>query len=167
MGTNPVGLVPQAAEERWGSLCVGEIVSLGRPRRGLITSRAERIAAREHLKMLGLEGFGRRRMNELSGGQLQRVAIARGLMVSPGFLLCDEPTSGVDPVLAGEIIDLLKVVARSGTTVIVATHDLGVVVPRLQRVLGLAAGRLVLDVATERFDPAAFSLVFESSMKAN
>ena len=60
----------------------------------------------------------------LSGGQQQRVAIARALATSPQVLLCDEPTSALDPELAAEVIDVLKQLARDGTTMLMATHDL-------------------------------------------
>jgi ABC-type Mn2+/Zn2+ transport system ATPase subunit len=147
--SHPVGLVPQLGEERWGPLCVEEVVALGLPRRGLKTSSEERRTVRERLDMLGLDGYARRRMYELSGGQRQRVSIARALTASPGLLLCDEPTSGADPVLALEIVELLRRVTVAGTTVLVATHDLGVVVPRLDRVLGVAGGKLVADATGE------------------
>ena len=60
----------------------------------------------------------------LSGGQQQRVAIARALAPSPKVLLCDEPTSALDPELAGEVVDVLVQLAREGTTMLMATHDL-------------------------------------------
>jgi cystine transport system ATP-binding protein len=60
----------------------------------------------------------------LSGGQQQRVAIARALAPSPKVLLCDEPTSALDPELAGEVVDVLVQLAREGTTMLIATHDL-------------------------------------------
>lgn len=60
----------------------------------------------------------------LSGGQQQRVAIARALAPSPKVLLCDEPTSALDPELAGEVVDVLAQLAREGTTMVMATHDL-------------------------------------------
>jgi cystine transport system ATP-binding protein len=60
----------------------------------------------------------------LSGGQQQRVAIARALAPSPKVLLCDEPTSALDPELAGEVVEVLAQLAREGTTMLMATHDL-------------------------------------------
>lgn len=160
LSTNKVGLVPQLSDERWGPLCVSEVVSLGRPRHGLRTSSSERAMVLAQLDALGIAGLAGKRMHELSGGQRQRVSIARGLIASPKLLLCDEPTSGADPVLAAEIMGLLQGVAASGTAVVVATHDLGVVVPRLSRVLGLAGGRLALDIPITDLDSAALSLVY-------
>ena len=60
----------------------------------------------------------------LSGGQQQRVAIARALAPSPRVLLCDEPTSALDPELSGEVVEVLAQLAREGTTMVIATHDL-------------------------------------------
>ncbi|WP_420959668.1 amino acid ABC transporter ATP-binding protein [Brucella sp. IR073] len=60
----------------------------------------------------------------LSGGQQQRVAIARALAMSPRVLLCDEPTSALDPELAQEVVDVLSDLAKEGTTMVIATHDL-------------------------------------------
>jgi ABC-type phosphate/phosphonate transport system ATPase subunit len=60
-------------------------------------------------------------------------------------VLCDEPTSGADPSLAAEIIDILSEVADKVVVVIIATHDISVVVPRLKRVIGLSGGRVVVD----------------------
>ncbi|MGQ3344313.1 ATP-binding cassette domain-containing protein, partial [Hydrogenophaga sp.] len=60
----------------------------------------------------------------LSGGQQQRVAIARALAPSPRVLLCDEPTSALDPELAEEVVEVLSRLAREGTTMVMATHDL-------------------------------------------
>lgn len=60
----------------------------------------------------------------LSGGQQQRIAIARALAPSPRVLLCDEPTSALDPELASEVVDVLSKLAREGTTMVIATHDL-------------------------------------------
>lgn len=143
--TCSVGLVPQSADERPSSLCAEEIVALGAQRPGLRTTRAERTAARESLHDLGLQGLTRRRLTQLSGGQRQRVAIARALTASPHVLLLDEPTSGADPVLAADLIDTLAMVASTEVAVLVATHDLVTVVPRVDRVLGLCEGRLVYD----------------------
>ncbi|MYS12884.1 ATP-binding cassette domain-containing protein, partial [Streptomyces sp. SID4982] len=62
---------------------------------------------------------------QLSGGQQQRVAIARALALEPKVLLFDEPTSALDPELVGEVLDVIKDLARTGTTMIVVTHEIG------------------------------------------
>ena len=142
---HPVGFVPQLTNEAATRLSILELVTIGNPRRGLRTTRAERNQAAELLVRLGLDGVSSRRIDELSGGQRQRVAIARALTASSALLLCDEPTSGADPALASDIVSVLSEVAASGTTVIVATHDLATVTPRLDRLIGIGEGAVLFD----------------------
>jgi ABC-type Mn2+/Zn2+ transport system ATPase subunit len=157
---HPVGLVPQIDVGVLTRLSVSELVALGDPRRGLFTSRAERRHADGLLERLGLGGLGDRRLDQLSGGQRQRVAIARALNGSAQLLLCDEPTSGADPVLAAEIVDVLAELAASGTTVLVATHDMAVVAPRLGRLVGLAGGTIRFNAVPGTFDAAAHADIY-------
>ncbi|WP_159585598.1 amino acid ABC transporter ATP-binding protein [Chelativorans xinjiangense] len=79
----------------------------------------------------------------LSGGQQQRVAIARALALSPRVLLCDEPTSALDPELAGEVVEVLTQLAREGTTMVIATHDLRLASRIAQQAAFLDAGSIV------------------------
>jgi L-cystine transport system ATP-binding protein len=79
----------------------------------------------------------------LSGGQQQRVAIARALAPSPRVLLCDEPTSALDPELSGEVVEVLAQLAREGTTMVMATHDLRLASKMADRVIFLEAGAIV------------------------
>ena len=79
----------------------------------------------------------------LSGGQQQRVAIARALAPSPRVLLCDEPTSALDPELSGEVVDVLAALAREGTTMVMATHDLRLASQIATDVVFLDAGVVV------------------------
>jgi cell division transport system ATP-binding protein len=81
----------------------------------------------------------------LSAGEQQRVCIARAIVNGPLVLLADEPTGNMDPILAGEIIDLFKVINARGTTVIVATHNWQVVERVKRRVVTVNQGRLVSD----------------------
>jgi putative ABC transport system ATP-binding protein len=81
-------------------------------------------AARKWFGMLGLDGLERRRSGELSGGQAQRVALARGLVASPQVLFADEPTGSLDSVSGELVMDLLAAAVREqGTTVVLVTHD--------------------------------------------
>jgi len=80
---------------------------------------------------------------QLSGGELQRAAIARALAFSPEILLADEPTGNLDPALTSEIIELFKLINARGTTVVVATHDPLVMGQVNRRVLTLSQGRLL------------------------
>lgn len=79
----------------------------------------------------------------LSGGQQQRVAIARALAPSPRVLLCDEPTSALDPELAGEVVEVLSQLAREGTTMVIATHDLRLASTTAEEAIFLDAGVVV------------------------
>jgi len=81
--------------------------------------------ARELLSQVGLDGKGDAYPRQLSGGQQQRVAIARALAMKPKLMLFDEPTSALDPELVGEVLEVMKQLARDGMTMIVVTHEMG------------------------------------------
>ena len=81
--------------------------------------------ARELLARVGLDAKEKNYPSQLSGGQQQRVAIARALAMEPKLMLFDEPTSALDPELVGEVLDVMKDLARSGMTMIVVTHEMG------------------------------------------
>jgi polar amino acid transport system ATP-binding protein len=82
---------------------------------------------------------------QLSGGQQQRVAIARALALDPTLVLFDEPTSALDPELVGEVLDVMKDLARSGTTMVVVTHEIGFAREVADRVVFMDDGRVVED----------------------
>lgn len=99
----------------------------------------------EVLDMVGLSGKANRLPGELSGGEQQRVAIARAFVNRPLVLLADEPTGNLDPETSRDIMDLLDRINRTGTTVVMATHDEHIVDSMRRRVVELAMGRLVRD----------------------
>ena len=99
----------------------------------------------ETLELVGLEGKGDRMPDELSGGEQQRVAIARAFVNRPMILLADEPTGNLDPTTSVGIMKLLDRINRTGTTVIMATHDAGIVDQMRKRVIELEDGRVVRD----------------------
>ena len=99
--------------------------------------------ARELLDKVGLGHKADAWPATLSGGQQQRVAIARALAPSPRVLLCDEPTSALDPELAGEVVEVLAQLAREGTTMVIATHDLRLASTIAQEAIFLDAGVVV------------------------
>lgn len=86
---------------------------------------AATVRAMELLERVGLEDKGDAYPAHLSGGQQQRVAIARALAMDPKLMLFDEPTSALDPELVGEVLDVMKGLAKSGMTMIVVTHEMG------------------------------------------
>jgi len=109
-------------------------------------SRAE-IASRvpETLELVGLDGKGERMPDELSGGEQQRVAVARAFVNRPMILIADEPTGNLDPATSVGIMKLLDRINRTGTTVVMATHDAGVVDQMRKRVIELESGRVIRD----------------------
>jgi len=101
----------------------------------------------ETLELVGLEGKGDRMPDELSGGEQQRVAIARAFVNRPMILIADEPTGNLDPTTSVGIMKLLDRINRTGTTVVMATHDAGIVDQMRKRVIELDDGRVVRDQA--------------------
>ncbi len=102
-----------------------------------------RTRAMELLDKVGLAHKAEAWPSQLSGGQQQRVAIARALASSPRVLLCDEPTSALDPELAEEVVEVLAQLAREGTTMLIATHDLRLAASVAQEAVLLDAGEIV------------------------
>ena len=102
-----------------------------------VTGELERRAA-ALVDEVGLTGKLRRNVRRLSQGERQRVALARGLLLEPALLLCDEPTGNLDPVTTRDVLDLLLARVRArGTTLLVVTHDHDLL-PRFERVLDMA-----------------------------
>jgi cell division transport system ATP-binding protein len=101
----------------------------------------------EVLDLVGLGGKDERRPDELSGGEQQRVAIARAFVNRPMILIADEPTGNLDPETSTGIMRLLDRINRTGTTVVMATHDAAIVDSMRRRVVELEAGKVVRDQA--------------------
>jgi cell division transport system ATP-binding protein len=112
---------------------------IGKPR-GIIAQLVP-----ETLELVGLAGKGDRWPDELSGGEQQRVAMARAFVNRPAIVLADEPTGNLDPQTSVGIMKLLDRINRTGTTVIMATHDSAIVDSMRRRVVELADGRVVRD----------------------
>ncbi len=107
----------------------------------------------ETLELVGLDGKGKRLPHELSGGEQQRVAIARAVVNHPSILLCDEPTGNLDPAISLDIVHLLDRINRTGTTIVMATHDDDIVNDMRCRVVELSDGVVVRDEAEGSYDP--------------
>ena len=109
--------------------------------------RATKAEAREQAKALlarvGLADKEHHYPRQLSGGQQQRVAIARALALNPKVLLFDEPTSALDPELVGEVLDVIRELSKSGTTLIIVTHEIGFAREVADRVVFLEQGEIL------------------------
>lgn len=101
------------------------------------------------LDKVGMKDFAYRNVTTLSGGQKQRVAIARSLMMNPKIMLFDEPTSALDPLVVGEVLTVMKDLAKSGMTMIVVTHEMGFAKSVASRVIFMDDGRIVEDASPE------------------
>jgi cell division transport system ATP-binding protein len=97
------------------------------------------------LELVGLDGKEHRFPNELSGGEQQRVALARAVVNRPKLLLCDEPTGNLDPTTSLGIMKLLDRINRTGTTIVMATHDHAMVDEMRKRTVEIANGRIIRD----------------------
>jgi len=104
------------------------------------------------LEMVGLSGIGGKMPDELSGGQRKRVALARAIVLEPQVVLYDEPTTGLDPIRADEINELIVALSkRLGITSVVVTHDMASAAKIADRILMLYDGQIVADDVTEKF----------------
>ena len=114
------------------------------PMKLLKKSRAEAEAlAMELLEKVGLADRAGAYPSQLSGGQKQRVAIVRALCMQPDVMLFDEPTSALDPEMVGEVLEVMKSLARDGMTMIVVTHEMGFAREVGSRVIFMADGRII------------------------
>jgi phosphonate transport system ATP-binding protein len=126
-----------------------------------IFSREAERQALINLKRVGLLELAYKRADELSGGEQQRVAIARTLMQRPAIILADEPVASLDPKLSRVVLDILRRVCQEdGITALVSLHTLELTREYADRVIGLRAGRIAFDVATRRLSDQEIDLVY-------
>ncbi|MCI0426290.1 MAG: cell division ATP-binding protein FtsE [Actinobacteria bacterium] len=119
---------------------------LGRPR-SMISPQVDQV-----LDLVGLSEMGERYPRQLSGGEQQRVSVARAFVNRPPIMLCDEPTGNLDPKTSVGIMKLLDRINRTGTTVVMATHDHAIVDAMKRRVVALDGGRVVRDEESGRYE---------------
>jgi polar amino acid transport system ATP-binding protein len=127
------------------NLTVGPIKLLG-----ISKAEAEQ-RAHSLLKKVGLDHKANTVPSELSGGQQQRVAIARALAMQPPLMLFDEPTSALDPELVGEVLAVMKQLARDGMTMICVTHEMGFAREVADRVIFMDAGQILETAEPDQF----------------
>ncbi len=106
-------------------LTVMDNIILAPTKLGKMNKEQAREKAKSLLKIVGLSDRADAYPSQLSGGQKQRIAIARSLAMEPEIMLFDEPTSALDPEMVGEVLDVMKDLARSGMTMVVVTHEMG------------------------------------------
>lgn len=109
---------------------------------------AEKIAS-EYLNRVGMGAFIKARPAQLSGGQKQRVAIARALAMNPDVLLFDEPTSALDPEMVGEVLSVMKTLAKTGLTMLVVTHEMQFAKDVSTRVIFMDKGVVAEDASPD------------------
>ena len=127
------------------NVALAQLVVRKRPRKEAETK------ARELLTKVGIAEKESEYPSRLSGGQQQRVAIARALAMDPKIMLFDEPTSALDPEMVGEVLDVMKQLAREGMTMCVVTHEMGFAREVADRVLFMDEGKMVEEGTPEHF----------------
>ena len=124
-------------------LTVKKNITLAPVRLGRMSQAAADKQAMELLERIGLADKADVYPNMLSGGQKQRIAIVRALAMNPEVLLFDEPTSALDPEMVGEVLELMKELARDGMTMVVVTHEMGFAKEVADRVVFMSDGKIV------------------------
>lgn len=124
-------------------LTVKKNITLAPVRLGRMSQQAADARAMELLQRIGLADKADTYPNMLSGGQKQRIAIVRALAMDPEVLLFDEPTSALDPEMVGEVLELMKELARDGMTMVVVTHEIGFAREVASRVIFMEGGYIV------------------------
>jgi len=124
------------------NMTIRKNITLAPVRTGLMKQdEADKLAV-QLLKRVGLEEKADAYPSQLSGGQKQRVAIVRALAMNPKVMLFDEPTSALDPEMVGEVLDVMKELAREGMTMVVVTHEMGFAREVGERILFMDAGQI-------------------------
>ena len=118
-------------------------ITLAPIRTGLMNREQAEKKAMELLKRVGLEDKAPSYPAQLSGGQKQRIAIVRALCMQPEVMLFDEPTSALDPEMVGEVLDVMKELAKSGMTMVCVTHEMGFAREVADRVLFMDEGKII------------------------
>ena len=133
------------------NMTIQKNITLAPVRTGLMNQAEADKTATALLHRVGLEDKAKAYPNQLSGGQKQRIAIVRALAMKPKVMLFDEPTSALDPEMVGEVLDVMKELAREGMTMVVVTHEMGFAQEVASRVLFMDEGHIM-----EQNEPGAF-----------
>ena len=131
------------------NMTIRKNITLAPVRTGLMKQEEADALAESLLQRVGLTDKADAYPSQLSGGQKQRVAIVRALAMKPQLMLFDEPTSALDPEMVGEVLDVMKELARDGMTMVVVTHEMGFAREVGSRVLFMADGQVLEEGAPE------------------
>lgn len=135
------------------NMTIRKNITLAPVQTGLMKQAQADQQAMELLRRVGLEDKADSYPNQLSGGQKQRIAIVRALAMDPEVMLFDEPTSALDPEMVGEVLDLMRDLAKEGMTMAVVTHEMGFAREVADRVVFMADGKILEEgVPEELFD---------------
>lgn len=132
-------------------LTIRRNITLAPVKLGLMSKDEANETADRLLKRVGLPDKADSYPNMLSGGQKQRIAIARSLAMNPEVMLFDEPTSALDPEMVGEVLELMKALAKEGMTMVIVTHEMGFAREVANRVLFIDDGRILEEKAPDEF----------------
>ena len=132
-------------------LTVKKNITLAPVKLGLMKQAEADAKAMELLERIGLADKADTYPNMLSGGQKQRIAIVRALAMNPDVLLFDEPTSALDPEMVGEVLELMKELARGGMTMVCVTHEMGFAREVANRIIFIDEGIVKVDKAPQEF----------------
>ncbi|KRM84780.1 amino acid ABC transporter ATP-binding protein [Liquorilactobacillus vini] len=134
----------------FNNLTVGENIELAPVELGKLSKEEAAQQGKKLLKAVGLEDKFSAMPQSLSGGQKQRVAIARALAMKPDIMLFDEPTSALDPEMVGDVLEVMKKLAKEGMTMVVVTHEMGFAKEVADRVVFMADGKVVEEGQPEQ-----------------
>lgn len=130
---------------------VKENIMMAPVKLGIMKKREAEAKAKELLERVGLPDKIDTYPNNLSGGQKQRVAIVRALAMNPDVMLFDEPTSALDPEMIGEVLDVMKKLAKEGMTMVVVTHEMGFAKEVGTRVIFMESGKILEENTPKEF----------------
>ena len=133
----------------FNNLTVGENITLAPVELGKLEKEQAEFVAKNLLETVGLADKYDAMPASLSGGQKQRVAIARALAMKPDIMLFDEPTSALDPEMVGDVLEVMKELAKDGMTMVVVTHEMGFAKEVADRVVFMADGHVMEEGTPE------------------
>ncbi|MBL1070750.1 amino acid ABC transporter ATP-binding protein [Ligilactobacillus salivarius] len=134
----------------FNNLTVGENITLAPVELGKLEKEQAEFVAKNLLETVGLADKYDAMPASLSGGQKQRVAIARALAMKPDIMLFDEPTSALDPEMVGDVLEVMKELAKDGMTMVVVTHEMGFAKEVADRVVFMADGHVMEEGTPEK-----------------